>query len=218
MSNIVHEVDIPFQKATFGMGCFWANDSLFGATQGVLRTRVGYSGGTTPNATYKSIGDHTEVIELDFDPKSITYEQLLELFWKNHEYGLTTKIKKQYASMILYHNNVQKEIAETSLMHERSNHTVELCTEIKPASIFYPAEDYHQKYRLQRHPQLCKALGLTPKLLQKSHVAARLNGYVAGVGSEEALVKDLATFNLTQKDVEYVKMHFKQNKESGLYC
>ncbi|KAK4877078.1 hypothetical protein RN001_009584 [Aquatica leii] len=192
MSNIVHEIDMPFRKATFGMGCFWANDALFGATPGVLRTRVGYSGGTTVNPTYKNIGDHTEVIEIDYDPSGIAYEQLLQLFWTNHEYGLTTKIKKQYASLILYHDNDQKDIANKSLKKESIKHLKEMCTEIKPAAIFYPAEDYHQKYRLQQHADLCKAIMLTPELLQKSHVAARLNGYVAGVGTKEALEKDLS--------------------------
>ncbi|XP_031348800.1 peptide methionine sulfoxide reductase isoform X2 [Photinus pyralis] len=215
---IPHEITLPFDKATFGMGCFWANDALFGATQGVLRTRVGYSGGKMLNPTYRNIMDHTEVIEIHYDPTAITYQQLLELFWNNHEYGLTTKIKRQYASLILYHNNGQRSTAEDSLEQERLKHKEEMCTEIKPAAIFYPAEDYHQKYRLQQHPQLCKALMLNSQLLQDSHVAARLNGYVAGVGSVVRLNEDLKTFGLPDNLVEYVRKVHQVNKESGLYC
>lgn len=218
MGTVPHEVQLPFDKATFGMGCFWANDALFGATPGVLRTRVGYTGGNTVKPTYKNIMDHTEAIEIHYNPTAISYQQLLELFWNNHEYGLTTKIKKQYASLILYHNNDQKTMAEESLKHERLKHAEEMCTEIKPASIFYPAEDYHQKYRLQQHPQLCNTLMLNSRLLQDSHVAARLNGYVAGVGSEEMLNKELETFGLPDNLVEYVRVVHKTMKGSGLYC
>jgi peptide-methionine (S)-S-oxide reductase len=87
-------------------------------------------------------GDHTEAIEIHFDPTTITYEKLLNLFWNNHEYGLTTKIKKQYASIIFYHNEQQKQIAEKSRTEEqkiRSNETI--ITTIVPASEFYPAEE-----------------------------------------------------------------------------
>ncbi|KAF5269967.1 hypothetical protein FQR65_LT05766 [Abscondita terminalis] len=216
MANVMHEIDVPFHKATFAMGCFWANDALFGATPGVLRTCVGYSGGTTSNPTYKSIGDHTEVIEIHFDPEGITYQQLLQMFWNNHEYGLTTKIKKQYASLILYHDNEQKEIAEQSMKEEKMKHSEEMCTEIKPAAIFYPAEEQVYVLMLQQHRDLCKVLMLTPELLQKSHVAARLNGYVAGVGTQDALDKDLTSFKLEQKYVDYVKQVFARNKGSGL--
>ncbi|XP_072378487.1 peptide methionine sulfoxide reductase isoform X1 [Diabrotica undecimpunctata] len=218
MSNILHEVDTPFEKATFGMGCFWANDALYGAEPGVLRTRVGYAGGTTEQPTYRSIGDHTEVIEIDFDPKAVSYEKLLNLFWKNHEYGLTTKIKKQYASVILYHNDEQKQLAEKSRKEEAEKHNVPLITDIVSAGPFYPAEDYHQKYRLQKHSLLCNELSLTPALLQKSHAAARLNGYVAGVGTKDELEKDLVKLGLSEKAAELVRNQFKENQGGGLYC
>lgn len=99
------------------MGCFWGAESLYGATNGVLRTRVGYCGGTKPSPTYKNIGDHTEAIEIHYDPKNVKFEDLLHLFWNNHEYGLTTKIKKQYASIIFYHNEEQKKISEGELAY-----------------------------------------------------------------------------------------------------
>ncbi|KAI8426111.1 hypothetical protein MSG28_005068 [Choristoneura fumiferana] len=120
---LLHDVDIPTKKATFGMGCFWSNDSLFGATLGVIRTR-----------------DHTEVIELDYDPKTVSFEDLLEMFWANHEYGLTTKLKRQYQSMILYHDEEQRTAAQASYK-EVALRFGELRTEIAPATTFYPAEE-----------------------------------------------------------------------------
>lgn len=87
-------------------------------------------------------GDHTESIEIHYDPKTITYEKLLNLFWNNHEYGLTTKIKKQYASIIFYHNDEQKQIAEKSRVEEQKIRTNEtIITTIVPASEFYSAEE-----------------------------------------------------------------------------
>lgn len=87
-------------------------------------------------------GDHTEVIEIDFDPTVISLQKLLDLFWNNHEYGLGTKIKKQYCSLILYHNEEQRLTAERSLEEEREKRsTEEITTKILPASTFYPAEE-----------------------------------------------------------------------------
>jgi len=216
---LLHDVDIPFEKATFGMGCFWSCDSLYGAQKGVLRTRVGYSGGTKPSPTYKSIGDHTEVIEIHYDPETIKYEKLLNLFWNNHEYGLTTKMKKQYASIIFYHTDDQKKIAEESRTAEQKIRKDEtIITEVVTAAEFFVAEDYHQKYRLQGHKDLAKELGLTPKLLQTSHVAARLNGYLVGVGGINQFNEEAESLGLTKKQIEYVLHYLKENEGGGLSC
>ncbi|XP_045462020.1 peptide methionine sulfoxide reductase [Harmonia axyridis] len=218
MPGIQHDIDIPFKKATFGMGCFWASDALFGAQPGILRTRVGYAGGTLIDPEYRKLGDHTEVIEIDYDPKQISYEELLQLFWDNHEYGLTTCVKKQYMSLILYHDDDQKRIAEISVKKESHKRNEKLITTILPAGIFYPAEDYHQKYRLQQHSWLVEELGLTPELLQKSHIAARLNGYLVGVGKIEALESDCVKLGLPEKISNYVHKQWKQNEGGSLYC
>ncbi|XP_055693137.1 peptide methionine sulfoxide reductase [Lutzomyia longipalpis] len=215
----LHHIDTPFERATFGMGCFWGIDSLFGATQGVLRTRVGYTGGTTSNPIYKDLGDHTEVIEIHYDPKRITYNQLLELFWNNHEYGLCTKIKRQYASLIVYHTDEQKKIAEESLAYEREQRAPEhITTEILPCDIFYPAEDYHQKYRLQSHKELTQSLGMDSRLLQTSHVAARLNGYLVGVGGVAQYLKEAKNLGLTPEQQEYARKFVEENEGGGLFC
>ncbi|XP_030763937.1 peptide methionine sulfoxide reductase isoform X3 [Sitophilus oryzae] len=231
------EQEVPFKKATFGMGCFWANDALFGSQPGVLRTRVGYSGGTTPNPVYKSIdsassedgaaakpptenprGDHTEVIEIDYDPKVITYHDLLQLFWNNHEYGLTTVIKRQYMSLILYHDEDQKRIAEKEIKIEAGKRNEKLLTELAPAGPFYPAEDYHQKYRLQKHGWIVEELNLTPELLQTSEVAAKLNGYIAGVGTQDQFEKDIKRLAVPEKIASFVKIHLLENAGGSLYC
>ncbi|KAJ8966844.1 hypothetical protein NQ317_016224 [Molorchus minor] len=121
-------------------------------------------------------------------------------------------------SLILYHSEDQKRIAEISLKKEAHKRNEKLITEIAPAGTFYPAEDYHQKYRLQAHPWLCEALVLTPELLQTSHTAARLNGYLAGVGKEEDFEKDAAKLGLTEKMASYIRRHFKDNFGGSLYC
>ncbi|CAG9793969.1 unnamed protein product [Diatraea saccharalis] len=214
---LLHDVDIPTKKATFGMGCFWSNDSLFGASPGVIRTRVGYAGGTTKNPHYRNIGDHTEVIELDFDPKTVTYEELLDMFWANHEYGLTTKIKRQYMSLILYHDEEQREAAEASYKVMQTRYG-QLRTEIAPAGTFYPAEDYHQKYRLQGHKDLCRSLGINSSRLQSSHLAARLNGYLVGVGGKDQFEGEVAKLGLDEKQADYVRKELERNEGGGLAC
>ncbi|CAO1425617.1 unnamed protein product [Diamesa hyperborea] len=215
----LHNVETNFEKATFGMGCFWSGDSLFGGQHGVLRTRVGYSGGKTSNPTYRNIGDHTEVIDIDFDPISITFKDLLKLFWNNHEYGLTRKQKRQYASLIFYHSVEQQEIAEQSRKEEIENRRNEtIYTEIIEASQFYAAEDYHQKYRLQGHKNLAKEIGLSSKLLQTSHVASKLNGYLVGIVSTQQYLEEVKDLGLTQAQIDYVKRYVIENQGGGLSC
>ncbi|XP_015595547.1 peptide methionine sulfoxide reductase isoform X2 [Cephus cinctus] len=207
------------KRATFGMGCFWAGDSLFGSTTGVLRTCVGYSGGTKDSPTYKNMGDHTEVIDIEYDPEVISYSQLLGLFWNNHEYGLTTRIKRQYMSLILYHDEEQRAVAEKSRDHEQRERGETFVTEIQPFKKFYPAEDYHQKYRLQSHPWLIETLGLTDKeILRSSSLAAKLNGYLAGAGTSEQFERELDSLGLNEKAAQYVRKYVIENQGNGLYC
>ncbi|XP_011299920.1 peptide methionine sulfoxide reductase [Fopius arisanus] len=207
------------KRATFGMGCFWAGDALFGATPGVIRTCVGYAGGSRPSPTYKNIGDHTEVIDIEYDPTIISLNQLLSLFWNNHEYGLTTKIKAQYASLILYHDEEQKTIAEKSRVHEQRERGEHLTTTIKAFEKFYPAEDYHQKYRLRLHPWLLESLGITSdEVIKTSPLAAKLNGYVAGAATLEQFESDDLCQNLNEKQYQYLKECVIKTQGTGLYC
>ncbi|KAJ9575902.1 hypothetical protein L9F63_007214 [Diploptera punctata] len=181
MGSLLHDVNVSTKKATFSMGCFWAPDSLFGVQKGVIRTRVGYAGGVMENPTYRRISDHTESIDIDYDPNEITYNELLNLFWAYHD--PTARTSKQYTSLIMYHDEEQKELAEKTLKEEEKKKSSYIVTKVIPAKEFYDAEDYHQKYRLQQHTSLLEAVGLNRgSKLKTSHLAARLNGYIVGFG------------------------------------
>ncbi|KAG6795386.1 methionine sulfoxide reductase A isoform X1 [Apis mellifera caucasica] len=211
--------EIQAKRATFGMGCFWAGDCLFGVLPGVIRTCVGYAGGQKESPTYKNIGDHTEVVDIEYNPNIVSYSQLLALFWQNHEYGLTTKIKRQYMSLILYHDEEQKLLAEKSREQEQYKHTDLILTEIRKFEKFYLAEDYHQKYRLRKHPWLMENTGLTSdELLRNSPLAAKLNGYIAGAGTLEQFKKELPNLNLSEKAAKYLEKYVIENQGNGLYC
>lgn len=141
--------------ATFAAGCFWGVEDAFMKTKGVKSTRVGYTGGKLTNPTYEDVctdrTGHAEAIQIKYDPKEISYKELLELFWSIH--NPTTKnrqgpdIGTQYRSSIFYHTAKQEKIAkEVKQELDNSKFQNKIVTEIVPASIFYPAEDYHQKY------------------------------------------------------------------------
>lgn len=216
LKKALHHVDVPTKKATFAMACFWAPDALFGTTIGVIRTKVGYCGGTKHNPTYRDLGDHTEAIEIDYDPKVIDYEALLDLFWANHD--PTAKVKLQYTSFIFYHDKEQKEIAERTLKEQQKLYNKPLVTEVKPAVKFFDAEDYHQKYRLQQHPWLCELLDCKGDLLKDSYIAARLNGYVIGCGGVSQFENELAILGLDEKSGDYVRKLVTKYEGQGLVC
>lgn len=176
------------EKAAFGMECFWGPDALFGAQEGVIRTRVGYAGGDKENPTYRDLGNHTETILVEYDPEKISYDKLLELFWRNH--GYDRKRKPQYASKIFYLNEEQKKKAEESKMSNPG-----AVTDIEELEKFYVAEDYHQKYRL-RHSNLIEDFeDMAAEELRDSPRSAKANAVVAGYLSKEKyrnLKEDLA--------------------------
>jgi peptide-methionine (S)-S-oxide reductase len=146
--------------ATFAAGCFWGVEELFRAMPGVVRTRVGYTGGTTDAPTYEIVctdqTGHAEAVEVTYDPSKVSYAALLQVFWDNHnpttpnqqgpDYG------SQYRSAIFYHSPSQRESAETSKVGvERSGRWKKpIVTQIVPAQRFYEAEAYHQQYLLKR--------------------------------------------------------------------
>jgi len=144
------------EKATFGAGCFWGVQSSFDKIDGVTKTTVGYMGGEIKNPSYEDVctGEtgYVEVVQLEFDPEIIKYDELLVIFWKIHDptqkNGQGFDIGSQYKSTIFYHNEEQKNIAmKSKIQHENTNkYHRKIITEIKKASIFYPAEEYHQKY------------------------------------------------------------------------
>ncbi|MHB9155521.1 MAG: peptide-methionine (S)-S-oxide reductase MsrA [Endomicrobiales bacterium] len=136
------------EKATFAMGCFWGVQMYFDRINGVVRTRVGYAGGNTENPTYDDLDRHAETIEITFDPSVISYRQLLDHFWAQHD--PTARQKSQYRSAIFTHGAGQQDTALASREEEKGKYKKEVLTEIRPAPAFYPAEEYHQKYYLKK--------------------------------------------------------------------
>lgn len=135
-------------KATFGAGCFWGVEETFRSLSGVISTQVGYSGGRKINPSYEEVceGDtgHAEVVEIEYDPKKISYNRLLDIFWQIHD--PTAQGEAQYRSAIFYHNESQKRDAFESMVEEAKKHKRKIVTEILPAKPFYRAEEYHQAY------------------------------------------------------------------------
>ena len=139
---------------------------------------MGYTGGKLEKPTYRRLGDHTESIQIDYDPKRISYERLLEIFWANHNPTRLTG-SRQYMPAIFYHNEEQRAIAEKLMSDFDKRHLWQkpIVTELVPAGRFYPAEDYHQKY-FSRHPEqaYCQMV-ISPKLNKfRKQWAKRLNG------------------------------------------
>ena len=148
----------PLETATFAAGCFWGTEEFFRKVPGVVDTRVGYTGGDA-SAGYEQVSSgttgHAESVELKFDPKKVTYHDLLVLFFKMHD--PTTPDRQgndrgtQYRSEIFTHSDAQRKTAETVSAEATHAWKKPVSTKIEPAKAFYPAEDYHQKY-LVKHP------------------------------------------------------------------
>jgi peptide-methionine (S)-S-oxide reductase len=155
-TNNQKKMNDELQVATLGSGCFWCTEAFFLKLKGVESVVSGYSGGKVKNPTYKEIctgtTGHAEVIQVTFNPKEISYEDILEVFWNTHD---PTTLNKQgadegaqYRSVVFYHNEEQKKIAEQykSQLAKSGTFKNPIVTEITPFSIFYKAEDYHQNY------------------------------------------------------------------------
>lgn len=193
------EVTQDTKTATLALGCFWSPDAKFGAIPGVVRTRVGYTGGQKENPTYHDLGDHTETVEIDYDPTQISYEELLNIFWQSHN-PITPSWKRQYMSAIFYHDDKQKQLAEETRDRE-ANRKGKIHTELIQVSPFYLAEDYHQKYNLRQQADLMKEFSAVYDDAEfiNSTVAARTNGYVAGYGNLSQLNREIDRFGLSEK-------------------
>lgn len=143
-------------KATFGMGCFWCSEALFQRLTGVSNVKSGYEGGDIANPTYEEVctgtTNHAEVIEMEYDPAKISYDELLEVFWKSHDPTTLNRqgadVGTQYRSVVFYHNDEQKAIAEKykAELNKTNAFGKPVVTEIAKAEPFYVAENYHQDY------------------------------------------------------------------------
>lgn len=193
----------PIEQATFGMGCFWGPEARFGSLMGVLRTEVGFAGGTTPSPTYRKMGDHTETVQIKFNPEQLRYEDVLRHFWRNHYPNRDEYKGRQYISMLHVHSREQEAVVNTvkAEMEEELGEPIE--TEIVPFTAFAPAEARHQKYYLKHYPKaLAQLIDFFPseELLHDSTFAARLNGFVKGFGNRDALLEEIEGWPLADED------------------
>jgi peptide-methionine (S)-S-oxide reductase len=156
---------VKLEKATFAAGCFWGVEETFRQTKGVKATMVGYSGGKFDSPTYHDVctdrTGHAEAVEVEYDPAQVTYDQLLDVFWENHD---PTTLNRQgpdhgtqYRSVIFYHSPEQKAAAEASKekLGKSGKYKQPIVTEIEAATTFWPAEDYHQQYLEKRGMSSC---------------------------------------------------------------
>jgi len=189
--------DEALETAALGLGCFWGADARFGVAPGVVRTRVGYCGGDTPRPTHEALGQHVETVQVDFDPARIAFRQILELFGAWHDPRRPSR-KRQYASVIFWADEEQRRIARRWIESRREAQDHGLATALEPAERFWPAEAYHQKYRLRHYaPLLGHFRGrYSGRQLVDSTVAARLNGFVAGHGESGLLESELPLYGL----------------------
>lgn len=144
------------QKATFAAGCFWCAEAIFKRLRGVLSVTSGYAGGERENPSYEQVSTgatgHAEAVQVEFDPSIIPYERLLDVFWATHDPTTLNQqgadVGTQYRSMIFYHNNEQKRLAEESKKKVEKSGKLhdQIVTEIAPYEQFYTAEEYHQNY------------------------------------------------------------------------
>ena len=144
------------EKATFGAGCFWGVEAAFRQIKGVLSTQAGYTGGRTQNPTYEDVctdrTGHAEAVEVTYDPSKVRYEDLLNVFWQNHDPTTPNRqgpdVGEQYRSAIFYHSPDQKAVAEDVIAALTKEKIFDdpIVTEVVPAAPFYVAEDYHQEY------------------------------------------------------------------------
>ena len=153
------------ETATFGAGCFWHVQLAFDNVKGIIKTEVGYTGGKMENPKYEDVctdeTGHVEVCQVEFDPKQISYDEILNAFWNCHDLtqvdGQGPDEGTQYRSVIFYHNTKQKELAEKSKkkLDASKKYNKPIATAIEPAKTFYKAEDYHQKYLSKRGRFTC---------------------------------------------------------------
>ena len=158
--HCVNSLSIQFKKydnlsiAYFGAGCFWSVEKIFRDTKGVYMCQSGYMGGDTKNPNYREVctgtTNHAEVVEVYYDEKEVSYDSLLQIFWKNHNPTTLNRqgvdIGTQYRSVIYYTSDIQKDSANSSLIASQKNWDRSIVTQIEKSTVFYRAEEYHQNY------------------------------------------------------------------------
>ena len=153
------------QKATFGAGCFWGVEAQFRQIKGVKETAVGYMGGFLKNPTYEDVctdeTGHAEVVQVEYDPQEVSFDELLKVFWDGHNPTTLNRqgpdVGSQYRSAVFYHTLEQEKMARTAkeVLEKSGRFSKPIVTEITPTTIFYPAEEYHQRYLEKKGSSSC---------------------------------------------------------------
>ncbi len=156
MSNANTSTSLSMDTATFGTGCFWCTEAIFQQLEGVVKVTSGYSGGTVPNPTYEQVctktTGHAECLNIMYDPKKISFDELLEIFWQTHDPTTLNRqgadVGTQYRSVVFYHNEEQRaKTAKYKAELDKSGAFANpIVTTLEPFTVFYPAEEYHQNY------------------------------------------------------------------------
>lgn len=170
----IHDMKEKFETATFGGGCFWCTEAIFERVRGVHKVESGYSGGTVSNPDYKMVTSgttgHAEVVQITFNPAEVTFTELLEIFFKTHDPTTLNRqgadVGTQYRSIVLYHNEHQRELAQQAIQELDSEGIWKdpIVTAVEPFEQFYSAEAYHQEYYdNNKNMGYCRVV-ITPKL------------------------------------------------------
>ncbi|KAL9260966.1 Peptide methionine sulfoxide reductase A5-like protein [Drosera capensis] len=173
------------RTAVFALGSFWRSEAVFGCLDGVARTAVGYAGGSRGSPEYRSLGDHAECVQIVYDPRVISYRQILEVFWSSHDsrqvFGQGPDVGSQYRSIIFTNGTEESRLAAISKEREQTKLKSSIVTtKIQPLETFYPAEPEHQKFELKRYPFLLQLIGNLPEEeLEVSTLASKLNSFAA---------------------------------------
>ncbi len=168
--------------------------------EGVIRTRVGYAGGRQDNPDYGNIGDHTETLQVDYDPQRIAYKELLDIFWQSHK-PTGRSWSRQYMNAVFYHDDRQRQLAMDSKAAVETKLGRDVKTEVAPLHTFTMAEDYHQKYILKQNYELRADMSrIYPRHgdFVDSLAVARLNGYAGGHGRREQLEREVDSLGLSE--------------------
>lgn len=182
-------------------------DAQFGHLEGVIRTRSGYAGGTKANPSYYDLGDHSEAVQVDYDPQRITYEELAAVFWDSHD-PTSQPLSTQYQNVLFYTAAEEERIALAARDRLAAELGAEILTRIEPLETFYRAEDYHQKYYLRSEPILSDYYqGIYPdaQAFADSTATARVNGYLAGHGTRAQLDAEAEALGLVGPALERLR-------------
>ncbi|ODM98779.1 Peptide methionine sulfoxide reductase [Orchesella cincta] len=221
-----NEYDMEFydregSKATFAMGSFMRAESRFGIVDGVIRTRLGYTGGVSVNPTYYNRGDHVEAVDVEYDPSEITYKELLIHFWNGHDYTVNSK---KHPSKIFFQNKQQEVVARISRQERQQYEEINLMAEnpwprkvrtrIKKGRKFWPADPIAQKYTLSLHQHLLDWVNIeTTRQLIWSTLAMRINSVLMGEIERNKVHDFLQPLKLPEKVYQYIicQCHYQEH-------